>query len=79
MPGKPARHGKSLAGLPGKTLAGPPDEALAKRIGRAAARPVPTKSPPPFACSCQLSQLSGHLRGNMQLPGQLIRRLRDGM
>ena len=63
----------------GKNLAGPPSKALTEDASRATARPTPTKSPPPFACSYQLNQLSRHLRGNMQLPGQLIKRLRGGM
>ena len=54
-------------------------KALTKDTSRATARPMPTKLPPPFTCSCQPNQLGGHLRGNMQLPGQLIERLRGGM
>ena len=73
------RRGKTLAGPHGKTLAGPPGKALAKDASRATARPTPNKLPPPFTCSCQPNQLGGHLRGNMQLPGQLIERLRGGM
>ena len=79
LPGTTARHGKTLAGPHGKTLAGPPGEALTKDASRATARPTPTKLPRPFTCSCQPNQLGGHLRGNMQLPGQLIERLRGGM
>ena len=71
LPGTTARHGK--------TLAGPPGKALTKDASRVTARPTPTKLPPPFTCSCQPNQLGGHLRGNMQLPGQLIERLRGGM
>ena len=71
LPGTTARHGK--------TLAGPPGKALTKGASGAIARPAPTKSPPPFACSCQPNQLGRHLRGNMQLPGQLSTRLRGGM
>ena len=56
-----------------------PDEALAKGTSRVTARPTPTKLPPPFTCRCQPNQLGGHLRGNMQPPGQLIKRLRGGM
>ena len=63
----------------GKTLVGPPGKALTKDASRATTRPAPTKFPPPFACSRQLNQLSRHLRGNMQLPGQLVKRLRGGM
>ena len=58
LPGKPTRHGK--------TLAGPPGKALAKRTSRATVRPTPAKSPPPFACSYRPNQLGRHLRGNMQ-------------
>ena len=66
MPGRMARP------LPGhpvrpRTPAGPP------------AGPSATKLPPPFTCSCQPNQLGGHLRGNIQLLGQLIERLRGGM
>ena len=71
LPGATARHGK--------TLAGPPGKALTEDASRATARPVPAKSPPPFTCSCQPNQLGRHLRGNMQLAGQLIKRLRGGM
>ena len=71
LPGMTARHGK--------TPAGPPGKALTKDASRATARPTPTKLPPPFTCSCQPNQLGGHLRGNMQLSGQLIKRLRGGM
>ena len=74
-----ARHGKTLVRPHGKTLAGPPGKALTKDASRATARPTPTKLPLPFTCSCQPNQLGGHLRGNMQLPGQLIERLRGGM
>ena len=63
----------------GETLAGPPGKALAKDAGKATAKPTSTKLPPLFACSCQPNQLGGHLRGNMQLPGQLIKCLRGGM
>ena len=70
MPGTTTRHGK--------TLAGPPGKALAKDASGATARPAPTKLPP-FTCSCQPNQLGGHLRGDMQLPGQLIERLRGSM
>ena len=56
-----------------------PGKALTKDASRAAARPAPAKSPPPFACSCQPNQLGRHLRGNMQLRGQLIKRMRGGM
>ena len=79
MPGTTARHGKTLDGPHGKTLAGPPGKALTKDASRVTARPMPIKRPPPFTCSCQPNQLGGHLRGNMQLPGQLIERLRGGM
>ena len=79
LPGTTARYGKTLAGPHGETLAGPPGKALAKDASRATARPAPTKFPPSFACSCQLNQLSRHLRGNMQLPGQLVKCLRGGM
>ena len=71
LPGTTARHGK--------TLARPAGKALAKDASRATARPAPTKSPPPFTWSCQPDQLGRHLRGNMQLPGQLIKRPRGGM
>ena len=71
LPGTTARHGK--------TLAGPPGKALTKDASRATSRPTPTKLPPPFTCSCQPNQLGGHLHGNMQLPGQLIERLRGDM
>ena len=71
MPGTTARHSK--------TLAGPPGKALTKDASRATTRPTPTKFPPPFACSYQLNQLDRHLRGNTQLPGQLVRHLRGGM
>src|SRR4051812_16535452 len=71
LPGTTARHGK--------TLAGPPGKALAKDASEAIAKPAPIKLPPPFTCSCQPNQLGKHLRGNMQLPGQLIERLRGGM
>ena len=71
LTGTPARHVK--------TLAGPPDKALTEDASRATARPAPTKSPPPFACRCQPNQLGRHLRGNMQLPGQLIKHMRGGM
>ena len=57
----------------------PPGKALAKEAGKATIKPTSTKLPPPFTCSCQPNQLGGHLRGNMQLPGQLIERLRGGM
>ena len=63
----------------GNNLAGPPGKALTKDASRATARPTATKLPPPFTCSCQPNQLGGHLPGNMQLPGQLIERLRGGM
>ena len=62
-----------------KTLVGPHGKTLAKGVSGATARPAPTKSPPPFTCSCQPNQLGRHLRGHMQLPGQLIKRLRGGM
>src|SRR3954467_12239466 len=71
LPGTTARHGK--------TLAGPPGKALAKDANGATTKPAPDRLPPPFTCSCQPNQLGGHLRGNMQLPGQLIERLRGGM
>ena len=71
LPGTTTRHGE--------TLAGPPGKALAKDAGKATAKPTSTKLPPPFTCSCQPNQLGGHLRGNIQLPGQLIKRLRGGM
>ena len=77
-PGTTACHGKTLAGPHGKTLAGPPGKALTKDASRATAWPTPTKLPPPFTCSCQPNQLGGHLRGNMQLPGQLIEHQRGG-
>ena len=75
---------------PGKILAGDdstprqdpcraPGKALAEDASGATARPAPAKSPPPFACSCQPNQPGRHLRGNMQLPGQLITRLCGGM
>ena len=64
---------------PGKALAEPPGKALAKDASRVTAKPTPTKLAPPFTCSCQPNQLGGHLRGNMQPPGQLIERLRGGM
>ena len=83
LPMKPMRPpARSLLGATahhGKTLTGPLSKALAKGVSGATARPLPTKSPPPFTCSCQLNQLGGHLRGNMQLPGQLIKRLRGGI
>ena len=63
----------------GKTLAGPPGKALAKDASGATAKPAPNKLPPPFTWCCQPNQLGRHLRGNMQLPGQLIERLRGGM
>ena len=63
----------------GKTLAGPPGKALAKDASGATAKPASDKLPPQFTCSCQPNQLGGHLHGNMQLPGQLIERLRGGM
>ena len=63
----------------GETLAGPPDKALAKDAGKTTTKPTSTRLPPPFTCSCQPYQLGGHLRGDMQLPGQLIKRLRGGM
>ena len=62
-----------------ETLAGPPGKALAKDAGKATAKPMSTKLPSPFTCSCQPNQLGRHLRGNMQLPGQLIKHLRGGM
>ena len=71
LPGTTARHGK--------TLAGPPGKALTEDASRTTARPAPAKSPPPFAYSCQLNQLGWHLRGDMQLPGQIGKRLRGGM
>ena len=71
LPGTTARHGE--------TLARPPSKALAKDAGKATAKPTSTKIPPSFTCSCQPNQLGGHLRGNMQLPGQLIKCLRGGM
>ena len=71
MPGTTTRHGE--------TLAGPPGKALAKDAGKTTAKPTSTKLPPPFTCSCQPNQLGGHLRGNMELPDQLIKRLRGGM
>ena len=64
---------------PGKVLAGPPGKALTEDASRATTRPAPTKSPPPFTCSCQPNQLGGHLRGNTQLPGHFIKRLHGGM
>ena len=71
LPGTTARHGK--------TLAGPPGKALAKGASRTTSRLAPAKSPPPFACSCQLNQLGWHLRGNMQLPDQISKHMRGGM
>ena len=71
LPGTTARHGEALAG--------PPCKALAKGASRATSSPAPAKSPPPFACSCQPNQLGRHLRGNMQLPGQLSKCLHGGM
>ena len=79
MPGMTARHSKTLAGPPDKILVRPPGKALAKSVSGATARPAPTKSPPSLTCSCQPNQLGRHLRGNMQLLGQLIKRLRGGM
>ena len=38
-----------------------------------------TKTPPPFASSCQPNQLGRQLRGNMQLLGQLAKHLHGGM
>ena len=71
LPGTTTRHGE--------TLAGPPGKALVKDVGKATAKPTSTKLPPLFTCSCQPNQLGGHLRGNMQLLGQLIERLHGGM
>ena len=71
MPGTTARHGK--------TLTGPPGKALTKDASGATAKPAPTKLPSPFTCSYQPNQLGGHLHGNRQPPGQLIKRLRGGM
>ena len=56
-----------------------PGKALAEDISGATARPASTKTPPPFACSCQPNQLGRHLCGNMRLPGQLSKHLRGGM
>ena len=68
---------------PGKSLAGDDSrhhgKTLAKNTRRATIRPTPVKPPPPFACSCQPNQLGRHLRGNMQLLGQLSKRLCGGM
>ena len=75
----PARSLPRTTARHGKTLVGPPGKALTEDASRATARPAPAKSPPPFACSCHLNQLDWHLRGNMQLPGQLSTRLRGGM
>ena len=74
--------GKVLAGdnsAPRQDLAGKPDKTLAKGVSGATARPAPTKSPSSFTCSCQPNQLGRHLRGNMQLLGQLSKYLRGGM
>ena len=51
LPGKPPRHGKAL-----------PEDTRGATI-----RPMPTKPPPPHACSCQPNQLGRHLRGGMQI------------
>ena len=63
----------------GKTLAGPPGKALTEDASRATAKPAPTQPPPPFACSCQPNQIGWHLRGDMQLPGQVSKLLHGGM
>ena len=71
LPKKPTRpSARSLPGVlarHGRTLAGPPDKALARGENRATARPAPTNSPPPFACSCQPNQLGRHLCRGMQI------------
>ena len=57
-----------------------PGKALAEDISRATARPASTKTPPPFAWSYQPNQLGRpHLRGNMQLPGQISKHMRGDM
>ena len=56
-----------------------PSKALADYISGATTRPVSTKTPPPFARSCQPNQLGRHLRGNMRLPSQFSKHLRGGM
>ena len=56
-----------------------PDKALAEDISGATAKSASTKTPPPFACSCQPNQLGRHLHGDEQLPGQLSKHLRGGM
>ena len=71
LPGTTTRHGKTLVGPPGKTLA--------KGVSGATARPAPTKSPPPFTCSCQPNQLGRHLRGDGRPLRQLSKHLRGGM
>ena len=74
--------GKILAGddcAPWKDSCRAPGKALAEDISGATARPAPAKFPPPLACSCQPDQLGRHLRGYMQLPGQISGRLCGGM
>ena len=69
----------TLGGILAEEIHKTPGKRLAEGIGGATARPASTKTPPPFACSCQPNQLGRHLRGNMQLPGQLSKHLRGGM
>ena len=71
LPGTTATPWQDPCRAPGKTLA--------EGVSRATTRPALAKTPPPFACSCQPNQLGRHLRSNMQLPGQLIKRLCGGM
>ena len=74
-PKKPTRP--PVRSLPGTTTM--PRQDPCRGPGKTLAKSAPIKLPPPFTCSCQPNQLGGHLRGNMQLPSQLIERLCGGM